>query len=76
MKIGEVPLSVVQEDPRMRLDAGHYLGVNEEREKDKAVAYVKRQGPATLRRLYRVYKAWYKARWRVFMWRVRGKIRI
>ena len=70
-KVAIVPLSEVMKSPGMRLDPGYYLGTSEEH----AYGMAKRTFRHAIKRLLKTQKEITLARWRVFRWRVEGRIR-
>jgi len=69
-----VPFSEVAKND-MRLDPGFYLGTLEEEDVEKLNAYIKRTLRSTYRRALKVYIAYLKSRFRLFKWRIEGRIR-
>ena len=70
-KIALVPFSEIAKSPGMRLDPGYYLGTEVDRNAGKA----RRNLVHVIKRLFRTHKALISMRWRVFRWRVEGRIK-
>lgn len=74
-KIGIVKFSEVKKNPLMRLDAEYYLGVKEERELWKTVAYIKQHSKSMWRRFKSGLMPYLHERLRVWVWKITGRVK-
>jgi len=68
-----VPVSLVFQSNRM--DAGYFLGTNEENDLLKVITYIEIHLPSTWRRFKGALRAYILSRWRLYRWAKHSKLR-